>query len=160
MSKESPGTPHRTAPEARLPISPPIRQRGGHRRGEQRRCRQESKRVLQTIGGDEARRSDMITMRLAELNERASKLELRMAELAAVQRETVSATEIQRAVALFDPVWELLRVPERFHILHLFLESMVYDGATGELELAFSPLGITSLAAEATMIGQPAEVAV
>ncbi len=29
-----------------------------------------------------------------------------------------------------------------------------YDGATGELELAFYPLGITSLAAEAAMIGQ------
>jgi hypothetical protein len=29
----------------------------------------------------------------------------------------------------------------------------LYDGATGELELAFYPLGITSLAAEAAMIG-------
>jgi hypothetical protein len=36
---------------------------------------------------------------------------------------------------------------------------LVYDGATGELELAFYPLGITSLAAEAAMVGQPAEVA-
>jgi hypothetical protein len=36
---------------------------------------------------------------------------------------------------------------------------VVYDGSTGELELAFYPLGITSLAAEAAMIGQPAEVA-
>jgi hypothetical protein len=34
-----------------------------------------------------------------------------------------------------------------------------YDGATGELELSFYSLGITSLAAEAATIGQPAEVA-
>jgi hypothetical protein len=30
---------------------------------------------------------------------------------------------------------------------------------TGELDLAFYPLGITSLAAEAAMVGQPVEVA-
>jgi hypothetical protein len=80
-------------------------------------------------------------------------------ELAAVQRESVSAAAIQRAVALFDPVWDMLLVPERFRILPLLIESVVYDGATGELELAFYSLGITSLAAEAALVGQPAEVA-
>ena len=39
------------------------------------------------------------------------------------------------------------------------LESVGYDGATGELELSFYPLGITSLAAEAAMVGQPGEAA-
>jgi hypothetical protein len=61
--------------------------------------------------------------------------------------------------ALFDPVRDLLLVPERFRILHLLIESVVYDGATGELQLAFYPLGITSLAAEAATLGQPSEVA-
>jgi site-specific DNA recombinase len=118
--------------------------------------------VLQAIGGDQAR-SDMTTKRMAELDERDHQLEQRMAELrdelAAVQGETVSAAAIHRAVALFDPVWDLLLVPERFRILHLLIESVGYDGATGELELAFYPLGITSLAAEAATVGQPAEVA-
>jgi hypothetical protein len=80
-------------------------------------------------------------------------------ELAAIQGESVSAAAIQCAVALFDPVWDLLLVPERFRILHLLLESVGYDGSTGELELSFYPLGIDSLAAEAAMVGQPAEVA-
>jgi hypothetical protein len=61
----------------------------------------------QTIGGGEAR-SDMTTKRLAELDERDHQLEQRMAELrdelAVLQHETVSAAQIQRAVALFDPV--------------------------------------------------------
>jgi site-specific DNA recombinase len=118
--------------------------------------------VLQAIGGDESR-SDKITKRLAELDERDHLLEQRMAELrdelVAAQGETVSAAAIQRPVALFDPVWDVLLVPERFRILHLLLESVVYDVATGELELAFYPIGITSLAAEAAMIGQSAEVA-
>ena len=110
---------------------------------EQQRCRQEGKHMLQAIGGDKARRRDMTTERIAELDEGASQLELRIAELrdelAAVQRETVSAAAIQRAVALFDPVWDMLLVPERFVIQHLLLESEVYDGATSELELAFYP---------------------
>ena len=75
-------------------------------------------------------------------------------ELSAIQRESVSTAQIQRAVALFDPVWDLLLVPERFRIFHLLLESVGYDGSTGELELSFYPIGITSLAAEAAMIGQ------
>jgi hypothetical protein len=38
--------------------------------------------------------------------------------------------------------------------LHLLLESAVYDGIKGELELQFYPLGISRLAAEAAMVGQ------
>ena len=112
---------------------------------EQQRCSQEGKRVLQAIGGGEAR-SDMTTKRLAELNQRDHQPEQRLAELrdelAAVQRETVSAAPIQRAVALFDPVWDLLLVPERSAscTLHLLQESEVYYGVT--LALAFYPLGI------------------
>lgn len=53
----------------------------------------------------------------------------------------------------FDPLWDLLRVPERWRILRLLLEYIVYDGTTGELELAFYPRGIASLAAETAMIG-------
>jgi hypothetical protein len=72
-------------------------------------------RVLRAIGGEEAPRGDMTTERLTEFDECASQLEQRMAdlrdELAAVQRESVSAAAIQRAVALFDPVWDLLLVP-------------------------------------------------
>jgi hypothetical protein len=39
------------------------------------------------------------------------------------------------------------------------MRAIGYDDATGELELGFYPLGITSLAAEAATIGQPTEVA-
>jgi hypothetical protein len=117
--------------------------------------------VLQATGGEA--RSDMTTKHLAELDERDLLLEQRMAELrnelAVVQREVVSAAAIQRAVALFDPVWDLLLVPERLRILHLLLQSVAYDGSTGELELAFYPIRLTSLAAEAATIGQPLEVA-
>jgi hypothetical protein len=44
----------------------------------------------------------MASKRLAELDKRNHQLEQRMTE-----REALSAAAIQRAVALFDPVWDL-----------------------------------------------------
>jgi hypothetical protein len=42
----------------------------------------------------------------------------------------------------------------RPRVLHLLLESAVYDGIKGALEFQFYPLGISRLAAEAAMVGQ------
>jgi septal ring factor EnvC (AmiA/AmiB activator) len=65
---------------------------------EQLRCRQKGKRVLQAIGG-EARRSDMTTQHLAELDKRASQLERRMAEL----REELAAAQREDRIRGRDP---------------------------------------------------------
>jgi hypothetical protein len=96
--------------------------------------------------------------RLAKLDEQAHQLERRLAELrdelAVIERETVSPDEVQRAIALFEPIWDVLFPRERSRILHLLLESAIYDGIKGELELQFYPLGISRLAAEAAMVGQ------
>jgi hypothetical protein len=99
----------------------------------------------------------IVAERLSELDERAHQLERRMAELrdelAVIEHETVSPDEVQRAIALFDPIWDMLFPRERSRVLHLLLESAVYDGIKGELELQFYPLGISRLAAEAAMVG-------
>jgi septal ring factor EnvC (AmiA/AmiB activator) len=138
--------------------APAIEQELAQLTGEHRRCREEGRRVLQAIGEGNARQSSMAAERLAELDEQAHQLEHRMAELrdelAAIERETVSLDEVQRAIALFDPIWDMLFPRERSRILHLLLESAVYDGIKGELELQFYPLGISRLAAEAAMVGQ------
>ena len=78
-------------------------------------------------------------------------------ELAVIEHETVSPDEVQRASALFDPIWDVLIDRERYRIMHLLLERIVYDGEKGEIELQFHALGITRLATEAAMVGQPDE---
>jgi site-specific DNA recombinase len=137
---------------------PAIEQELAQLTAEHRRCREEGRRVLQAIGEGNARQSSMAAERLAELDEQALQLERRMAELrdelATIERETVSLDDVQRAIALFDPIWDMLFPRERSRILHLLLETAVYDGIKGELELQFHPLGISRLAAEATMVGQ------
>jgi hypothetical protein len=80
-------------------------------------------------------------------------------EFSAIERETVSPDEVQRAIALFEPIWDMLFPRERSRILHLLLETAIYDGIKGELELQFYPLGISRLAAEAAMVGQEVKAA-
>jgi hypothetical protein len=60
-------------------------------------------------------------------------------ELAVTQHETVPPDEVQRAIALFDPIWDMLFPRERSRVLHLLLESAVYDGIKGELAPILSP---------------------
>jgi hypothetical protein len=119
--------------------------------------------VLQAIGEGNGRQSSMAAERLSELDEQAHQLERRMAELrdelAVIDRESVSPDEVQRAISLFEPIWDMLFFRERSRILHLLLESAVYDGIKGELELQFYPLGISRLAAEAAMVGHAAKEA-
>jgi site-specific DNA recombinase len=56
---------------------------------------------------------------------------------------------VQRALALFDPVWDALTLRERASLLHELIESIDYDGHAGEIAIAFRPTGIAALSAEA-----------
>jgi site-specific DNA recombinase len=130
---------------------------------EQRQCREEARGVMAVLGGDSARQNGLAAERLTELDQRVNQIERRLAEirdeLAHIARSTVSLAQIQRAMELFDPIWDVLLDRERYRILHLLLERIVYDGEKGEIELQFHALGITRLAAEAAMVGQPDEKA-
>jgi hypothetical protein len=130
---------------------------------EHRQCREEARGVMAVLGGDSARQNGLATERLAELDQRVNQIERRLTEirddLAHIARSTVSLAQVQRAMELFDPIWEVLLDRERYRILHLLLERIVYDGQKGEIELQFHALGITRLAAEAAMVGQPDEEA-
>jgi site-specific DNA recombinase len=143
--------------------APVIEQELAQLTGEHRRCREEGRRVLQAIGEGNARQSSMAAERLSDLDEQAHQFERRMAELhdelAVIERETVSPYDVQRAIALFEPIWDMLFPRERSRILHLLLESAIYDGIKGELELQFYPLGISRLAAEAATVGQEVKAA-
>jgi site-specific DNA recombinase len=143
--------------------APTIEQELAQLTGEHRRCREEGRRVLQAIGESNGRQSSMAAERLSELDEQAHQLERRVAELrdelAVIEREAVSPDDVQRAIALFEPIWDMLFPRERSRILHLLLASAVYDGIKGELEFQFYPLGISRLAAEAAMVGHEVKAA-
>jgi site-specific DNA recombinase len=130
---------------------------------EHRQSREEARGVMAALGGENARQSSLAAERLGELDQRVHQIEQRIAEIqdehARIARSTVSLAQVQRAMELFDPIWDVLLDRERYRILHLLLEHIVYDGEKGEIELQFHALGITRLATEAAMVGQPDEEA-
>jgi septal ring factor EnvC (AmiA/AmiB activator) len=141
---------------------PALQQEHARLEAEQARCRQEARDVLRAIGG-KSDQSSVAAEHLGELEAHAATITKRLGELqqeiAMLESRTVTMADVERAISLFDPVWELLQDRERSRILNLLLERIDYDGAKGEILLTFYPLGITRLAAEAASVDAPAKEA-
>jgi len=92
------------------------------------------------------------TARLADLQDRLREAERRLTEVrergVALDREAVDAEDLARALALFDPTWDELFPREQARIIHLLIERVGYDGASGEMAVTFRPTGIRALAGE------------
>lgn len=58
-------------------------------------------------------------------------------------------------MAVFDPVWDSLTPREQARVIHLLVERVDYDGATGKIAITFHPSGIKMLADE--LAGHDAE---
>lgn len=118
--------------------------------GEQRRLREEAGKLVLALANGE---SAAVTELLAEKESRAFQVATRLAEvqdaLAAIDRSVVRPEDVARALALFDPVWEALRVREQAGLLHELIESVDYDGQAKEIAIAFRATGIAALSAEA-----------
>ena len=56
--------------------------------------------------------------------------------------------DLRRALERFDPLWDELFPSERARVLHLLIESVVYDGREREVKITFRPGGVRQLAGE------------
>ncbi|MBL1216597.1 MAG: recombinase family protein [Planctomycetes bacterium] len=92
------------------------------------------------------------TARLADLHEQIQTGQRRLTEvneqLIAVRSTAVNEIEAARALAAFEPVWEMLSPAEQARIIHLLVERIDYDGAQGKVAVTFRPAGLKALAAE------------
>jgi site-specific DNA recombinase len=152
-----------TMERRRRDVLPALQQEHARLEAEQVRCRQEARDVLRAIGGDKAGQGSVAAEHLAELEAHAATIVKRLGELkeeiATLESRTVTTADVASAIALFDPIWDLLQDRERSRILNLLLERIEYDGVKGELLLTFYALGITRLAAEAASVEVPAKEA-
>jgi site-specific DNA recombinase len=103
-----------------------IAQLAAQRRG----AKAEVKRLERATPRDDAR--------LAELR----------AQLAALAAQRVDEADVARALAAFEPIWDVLLTPERERVLRLLVERVSYDGAAGKLEIAWRLAGFGDLARE------------
>lgn len=91
---------------------------------------------------------------LASAQERFSGIETRLAEvlnaIKTLGAQNLNEADIARALASFDPVWDVLLSAEKERVLHLLISAVRYDGATGTLAIEWRLEGFGALAAEVT----------
>ena len=92
------------------------------------------------------------TERLADLQDRIRAAEQRRTqvreELVSVGRDLVDEKDVSRALAVFDPVWEMLAPREQVRLVRLLVQRVDYDGEKGTVSVSFHPAGIKMLPEE------------
>jgi len=109
---------------------------------------QEMKETI-AAAGSRGSTGDIATSRLAELQDRVSRLSSRWADLrqqlAAIEAEGVDAQDVEVALHGFDPLWEQLSTWEQERFIRSLVEHVRYDGKTGTVTLGFRSRGIKEL---------------
>jgi site-specific DNA recombinase len=70
------------------------------------------------------------------------------AKLTALQAQTLTRSDVVKALTSFEPIWESLTVREQSRIVQLIVKQIDYDGATGRVTITFYPDGIKTIAME------------
>ena len=90
--------------------------------------------------------------RLADLQERIRGAEQRATQIRdqviTLSRSIVDQREVEKAMAIFDPVWDSLTLREQVRVIQLLVERVDYDGSTGKIAITFHSSGIKTLADE------------
>lgn len=71
-------------------------------------------------------------------------------EAASLRAMRIVFGDLRAALRSFHPVWERLTAAEHARVVHLLVERIDYDGATGKLAMTFRPAGVRTLATEQT----------
>jgi site-specific DNA recombinase len=99
-----------------------------------------------------------LSARLADLQERIGLVEGRVRkvreQIHAIHHQLLDEDEAALALSLVDPVWESLTPREQACVVQLLVQQVDYDGAKGQVAIAFHPLGIKTLAEELARQGQ------
>ena len=69
-------------------------------------------------------------------------------ELAAMENQVIDETDLRKALASFDPIWDQLFPAEKARILQLLIEQVTYNAQAGEVSITFRPGGVKAMARE------------
>jgi site-specific DNA recombinase len=91
-------------------------------------------------------------LRMADLQAEAAEMEARMGavhkQLDEARAGHLDETDVRRALADFDGLWEEMTPSERARTLHALVERVAYDGQAETVAITFQPTGIKALAGE------------
>jgi len=95
---------------------------------------------------------DAIAAELEKVQRHVQTVEARLREIDGehdrLKTQEVDRDELARALAEFDPIWDALLSPERERVMHLLIDRIDYNGATGQLAIQWRLTGFGQLAAE------------
>ena len=115
-------------------------------------ARDDVERLVDTVSRINGPAADAVADELTKAQERVAMLENRQreigAELSDVNLQTIDRDELDRALAEFDPLWDVLLTPERERVLRLLNKRIDYNGTTKELTIDWRLAGFGELAAE------------
>ena len=96
---------------------------------------------------------------LADLQDRIRHADHRAAEIdaniAAMEKGRIDETDVARALASFEPMWESMTQREQGRVVQLLVQRIDYDGGRGKVAITFHPSGFRALADERTPMENP-----
>ncbi len=112
-------------------------------RGQLQRKQEKTLDALGENGGSTALNARLadIESSMGELDERTESTEK---EIRALRRAGIAAETLLEVLAEFNRLWETLVLEEQARVLDLLLESVVYDGSSGSVELTLRDLAPSS----------------
>lgn len=139
-----------------------VRQVKAERRGlraEQKRLerdrgqlRTEVEQLVSTLARTTGSAAQAVTSQVEAAQDRLGRVEARLDEittaLAGLRAEEIDRDAVAAALIEFDPIWEVLTVPERERVVRLVVDGISYDAASGELAIDWRLAGFGQLAAE------------
>ncbi|MFO0938313.1 MAG: recombinase family protein [Gemmataceae bacterium] len=96
-------------------------------------------RAIQIKPGDDAGMA-----RLAELQERIRRAEEAIQNPPPAE-PSIDISTARKALERFAPIWQSLNPREQARLIHLLVETVEFDGATGKLAIRFRPAGFRTL---------------
>ena len=119
---------------------------------ELRDAQQDVDRLVTAVAAANGSAQEAIANSLAKTQEQVRAIDARLRELgleeAQLATQTVDEADVNRALAAFDPIWDVLLTPERERVLRLIVDRVDYNGETKELSIAWRLAGFGELAAE------------
>jgi site-specific DNA recombinase len=119
---------------------------------DRKRGQREVERLVASVAAAEGSARVALCDALAKAQEALDQVATRVTEAEsrarAIASQAVDESDVAKALDQFDGVWDALLAHERERLLHLLIDRVVYDQATGQLEITLHPTGIATLVDE------------
>jgi len=134
-----------TARQAREQIAAKMEDLQQQQADARRRLRDLNAELVRVAGEDSPARFDRMLALQTEIQTAEQRMATLAQELKALESDPIDEEDLVRALAQFDPVWQLLTTREQVRIVNLLIEKVGYDGRTGKVTVSFRSAGLKEL---------------